>query len=101
MTLGYPSSCLCRRKGIPSVRIDKAIFLPEASDFIARNAAETLQITKEAGPIETNPFIKGLQEQAIESGVSVTGGVHLPTDSETHVNLTFSVYSVCKYGHLD
>lgn len=29
--------------------------------------------------------MKGLQEQAIESGVSVTAGVHLPTDSESHV----------------
>ena len=63
----------------------QAIFLPEASDFIARNSIETVQITKELGSIDRNEFIKGLQEQAIESAVSVTAGVHLPTDSESHV----------------
>jgi predicted amidohydrolase len=85
--IGYPASCVGRCQGtyVPHTRLTKAIFLPEASDFIARNAAETVKITKEAGPIDCNAFIKGLQEQAVESAVSVTAGVHLPTDSETHV----------------
>ena len=65
----------------------QAIFLPEGSDFIARNSAETVKITKEVGSIDRNEFIKGLQEQAIESTVSVTAGVHLPTDSESHVSI--------------
>lgn len=63
------------------------MFLPEASDFIARNGPETVKITKEAGPIGQNEFIKGLQEEAHESGVSVTAGVHLPTNSEFHVSV--------------
>lgn len=66
----------------------QAIFLPEASDFIARNSEETIKITKESGSIDCNEFIKGLQEQAIESAVSITAGVHLPTDSESHVSIS-------------
>lgn len=83
------------------VFILQAIFLPEASDFIARNGAESVKTTKEAGPIESNMFIKGLQEQAVESDVSITAGVHLPTDSETHVPESFSytlaylIHTVC------
>src|SRR5271155_1927425 len=93
LTVGNPSSSLCGGKGTqPQLpRLDQAVFLPEASDFIARNSAETVQITKDCGPIERNAFVKGLQEQAIESGVSVTAGVHLPTDSESHVP-AFTLY---------
>lgn len=89
LTLGNSSGSLRRREGIfrNIDELTKAIFLPEGSDFIARNSLETVQIAKEAGPINHNIFIKGLQEQAIESSVSVTAGVHLPTDSESHVPL--------------
>jgi len=65
------------------------VFLPEASDFIARNSSETVKITRDAGPIDENEFVKGLQEQAVESGVAVSGGVHLPTSSESHVSISF------------
>lgn len=87
LTLGYTAGSISRRKGTQSrfKEMTKAIFLPEASDFIARNSAETVKITKDAGPIEQNSFVKGLQEQAIESKVCVTAGVHLPTNSESHV----------------
>ena len=78
------------------------MFLPEASDFIARNGRETVQMAKEMGSIERNAFVKGLQEQARESEVSVTAGVHLPTDSEAHVSSEpLTLIEVCKYGHMD
>jgi hypothetical protein len=85
---GDSQSCKSRGKGrLLTMIVDnlKAVFLPEASDFIARNGAETVKITKQAGSIQQNEFIKGLQEQAVESNVSITAGVHLPTDSESHV----------------
>lgn len=84
-------------------KLRQAIFLPEASDFIARNSTETVKITKELGSVDQNAFIKGLQEQAIESSVSVTVGVHLPTKLESHV-LQLSLYIsdiVCKYCLVD
>lgn len=59
-------------------------------------------MTREAGGIGHNEFIKGLQEQAIESAVSVTAGVHLPTDSESHVCPYHSrLIKVCKYSIMD
>jgi hypothetical protein len=92
-----------RRYPFDIYELTEAIFLPEASDFIARNSAETVKITKELGSIDRNAFIKGLQEQAIESSVSVTAGVHLPTNSESHVLQPFLNISdiVCKYCLVD
>jgi hypothetical protein len=87
LTVGNPSSSLRGGKGTqPQLpQVDQAVFLPEASDFIARNSAETVQITKDSSSIDHNAFVKGLQEQAIESKVNVSAGVHLPTNSESHV----------------
>jgi hypothetical protein len=65
------------------------VFLPEASDFIARNSKETVRMARELGPIKQNSFIRGLQDQAKESKVAVTVGVHLPTGSDSHVRLLF------------
>jgi len=105
LTVGNPSRSLRGGKGTkPQLpRVDQAVFLPEASDFIARNSAETVQITKDAGSIDHNAFVKGLQEQAIESKVSVSAGVHLPTNSESHVRPHFTQYLtvVCQHRAMD
>jgi hypothetical protein len=105
LTVGNPSGSLCGGKGIQPqlLRVDQAVFLPEASDFIARNSAETVQITKDAGSIDHNAFVKGLQEQAIESKVSVSAGVHLPTNSESHVRPRCTQYLtvVCQHRAMD
>jgi len=52
------------------------VFLPEASDFIARNSAEAVKIAHEEGI--PGRFLEGLKEQAKESNVHVTAGVHWP-----------------------
>ena len=101
---GNSSSGLRRRQGTrPCFHSPiQAVFLPEASDFIARNAAETVQITKDSGSIDQNAFVKGLQEQAIESSVSVTAGVHLPTHSESHVcPSSTGLSAVREYSNMD
>ena len=43
----------------------QAVFLPEASDFIARSSSETVKITQDARPIDKNEFVEGLQDQAV------------------------------------
>jgi len=50
----------------------KVIFLPEASDFIAR-ADEVPSLTK---PLAQNELVQGLRAKAKETGVWVSVGVH-------------------------
>ena len=50
----------------------KVIFLPEASDFIAK-ADEVASLTK---PLAQNEFVQGVRAKAKETGVWVSVGVH-------------------------
>ena len=50
----------------------KMIFLPEASDFIAR-ADEVASLTR---PLAQNEFVQGVRTKAKETGVWVSVGVH-------------------------
>ncbi|KAG6055840.1 hypothetical protein E4U16_005189 [Claviceps sp. LM84 group G4] len=53
----------------------KILFLPEASDYIAPTAAESLRL---AQPQSTSPFVKGLREAAKFHSVAIHVGVHQP-----------------------
>jgi len=81
-----------RTSPIKTDRLEQVIFLPEASDFIVSSGAESVKVTQELGSIDKNYFIKGLQAGAIEFNVSVTAGVHLPTDSPSHVCAVSRLY---------
>lgn len=63
----------------------KALFLPEASDYIASNSAETLSLVKS---VEQSEFVLGIQEQARKHGLAVSVGVHEPTSSGSKVKNT-------------
>lgn len=52
------------------------IFLPEASDFISRNAQEAKELTT---ALSTSEFIQGVQNEAAASGIWVSVGVHEST----------------------
>ncbi|GAN04099.1 hydrolase nit2 [Mucor ambiguus] len=52
------------------------IFLPEASDFISRNAQEAKDLTT---TLNTSEFIQGVQNEAAASGIWVSVGVHEST----------------------
>lgn len=60
----------------------QALFLPEASDYIASSATESVSL---ALPSKTSPFVLGLQQVAKEFCMSINVGVHEPTESGTRV----------------
>ncbi|KAI0116426.1 carbon-nitrogen hydrolase [Nemania sp. FL0031] len=51
------------------------IFLPEASDYIATSAAESLSLAR---PVGSSPFVTGLQTAAAEHSIAVHVGIHVP-----------------------
>ncbi|KAL8944462.1 MAG: hypothetical protein Q9211_000559 [Gyalolechia sp. 1 TL-2023] len=52
-----------------------ALFLPEASDYIAPSAAETVSL---AQPTSSSPFVRGLQSSAREHKLPISVGIHEP-----------------------
>ncbi|KAI9829838.1 MAG: Carbon-nitrogen hydrolase [Phylliscum demangeonii] len=53
----------------------KALFLPEASDYIASSAAETISLARQA---HDSAFVQGLQHEARQAGVAINVGIHEP-----------------------
>lgn len=59
----------------------KGVFLPEASDFIAMNAAESIALTHTT---ECSKFVTGIREAAKSNRVYVNVGVHeTPTEKDS------------------
>ncbi|KAI1330692.1 carbon-nitrogen hydrolase [Xylariaceae sp. FL0255] len=58
----------------------KVLFLPEASDYIATSAQESLSL---AQPISSSPFVTGLQEAAAKHSIAVHVGIHVPSSTPT------------------
>jgi len=55
-----------------------ALFLPEASDYIASSPAESVSLAKSAAESE---FVLGLQEEARKAKLHISVGVHEPAES--------------------
>ena len=72
----------------------KLIFLPEASDFIAK-AGEVASLTK---PLAQNEFVLGVRAKAKETGVWVSVGVHETVRALPRIIL-FTVTSVSGCAH--
>lgn len=53
----------------------KALFLPEATDYIASGPQESISL---AQPMETSPFVLGLQKIARDSALAINVGIHVP-----------------------
>jgi len=51
----------------------KALFLPEATDYISLTAAESLALAR---PMESSPFVLGLKQYAKESSLPINVGIH-------------------------
>ncbi|RDW66196.1 carbon-nitrogen hydrolase-2 [Coleophoma cylindrospora] len=56
----------------------KALFLPEATDYIASNPQESIAL---AQPMESSPFLLGLKEAARDSSLAINVGIHVPAKS--------------------
>ncbi|KAF2486863.1 carbon-nitrogen hydrolase [Neohortaea acidophila] len=55
----------------------RAVFFPEASDYIGSSPAESLSLCK---PVSESPFVLGLQEDARKYSLPISVGVHEPSD---------------------
>ena len=53
----------------------KALFLPEASDYIASSAEESLTLVKS---VKNSEFVRGLQKEAKAARMAINVGVHEP-----------------------
>lgn len=63
----------------------KALFLPEASDYIGSNAPETISLCK---PVNESEFVLGIQDEARNHRLPVNVGVHEPTTDGKKVRNT-------------
>ncbi|KAL9106369.1 MAG: hypothetical protein Q9227_008570 [Pyrenula ochraceoflavens] len=68
-----------------NLRQCQALFLPEASDYIASSASETVSLVQ---PAATSPFVLGLQKSAQEASLPINVGIHEPADGGKKVKNT-------------
>ncbi|EXJ79455.1 hypothetical protein A1O3_08957 [Capronia epimyces CBS 606.96] len=55
----------------------KALFLPEASDYIASSATESVGLCQD---VSKSLFVRGLQQAARDNSLLINVGIHEPTD---------------------
>ncbi|KAG9239454.1 carbon-nitrogen hydrolase, partial [Amylocarpus encephaloides] len=53
----------------------KALFLPEATDYIASNPTESIAL---AIPMHRSPFVLGLRKVAKDASIAINVGIHVP-----------------------
>ncbi|KAK3348504.1 carbon-nitrogen hydrolase [Neurospora tetraspora] len=63
----------------------KALFLPEATDYISSSAEESLSLVK---PVHESEFVLGLQEEARREKLPIHVGVHEPSQTSQRVKNT-------------
>ena len=65
--------------------MQKILFLPEASNYIASSPAETISFVKS---VDDSLFVRGIQEEAEAHSLAINVGVHEPTSSGKKVKNT-------------
>ncbi|CRG84879.1 putative hydrolase nit2 [Talaromyces islandicus] len=63
----------------------KALFLPEASDYIGSSGAETVSLVR---PVQQSEFVQGLQKEAKEARLPINVGIHEPAQGGSKVKNT-------------
>ena len=63
----------------------QALFLPEASDYIAASPEETVALVRS---VADSVFVKGLQDEARHSNIPINVGIHEPTEDRKKVKNT-------------
>jgi hypothetical protein len=56
--------------------LGKALFLPDASDYIASSPAETISFVKS---VNDSLFVRGIQDEAKAHSLAINVGIHEPT----------------------
>lgn len=80
-----PRRCCSQPGDLSSCIISQALFLPEACDYIASSAAETVSLAR---PVSDSAFVLGLQEEATKERVAINVGIHEPTAAGKKVKNT-------------
>ncbi|PGH12078.1 hypothetical protein AJ79_04477 [Helicocarpus griseus UAMH5409] len=62
-----------------------ALFLPEASDYIASSPSESISL---AQPVQQSPFVLGLQKEAREYKLPINVGIHEPAQGGEKIKNT-------------
>ncbi|KAI9851662.1 MAG: Carbon-nitrogen hydrolase [Thelocarpon superellum] len=73
----------------------QALFLPEASDYIAGSAAETVSLAKS---VDDSEFVRGLRAEARKSRLAINVGIHEPTTEGHKVKNT--LIWIDEQGHI-
>ncbi|THX39956.1 putative nitrilase [Aureobasidium pullulans] len=63
----------------------KALFLPEASDYIGGSPDESYNLCKS---VTESPFVLGLQEEAKKNNLHINVGIHEPSDAPKKIKNT-------------
>jgi len=63
----------------------KALFLPEATDYIAASATESVSLAR---PMDSSPFLLGLRKAARESSLAINVGIHVPSPGDPNGKLS-------------
>ncbi|KAI9819948.1 MAG: Carbon-nitrogen hydrolase [Pycnora praestabilis] len=63
----------------------KALFLPEATDYIASSPAETISLVKS---VDDSEFVRGLQKEARTAKLPINVGIHEPVPGGKKVKNT-------------
>ncbi|KAA8904488.1 nitrilase-like protein [Sphaerosporella brunnea] len=71
----------------------RALFLPEASDYISRSAGETLSLCQ---PAASSEFVLGLRALAQQHGMAIIAGIHTPPASAS-ASSSGRVRNTCVY----
>ncbi|KAL4959653.1 carbon-nitrogen hydrolase family protein [Aspergillus stella-maris] len=62
----------------------KALFLPEAADYIGSSPAETIGLAR---PVQESEFVLGLQREARDANLHINVGIHEPAAKEKVKNI--------------
>ncbi|EGO55852.1 hypothetical protein NEUTE1DRAFT_148269 [Neurospora tetrasperma FGSC 2508] len=75
----------------------KALFLPEATDYISSSAEESLSLVK---PVQESEFVLGLQEEARRFKLPIHVGVHEPSSQTSSQRIKNTVLWINEQGEI-
>lgn len=77
--------------------LGKALFLPEASDYIGQSAEESLSLCK---PADKSPFLLGLRDDAKKHALPISVGVHEPSDDPSSKRIKNTLLWIDEKGEI-
>ena len=75
----------------------KAVFLPEAADYLSSGPEESQKLCK---PVDKSPLVLGLQESAKKHSLPISVGVHEPSDDPNSKKLKNTLLWIDEKGEI-